>query len=207
MKKLIAVIICISLFAGCKKDPKDNIPSSLKNGLVAYYPFNGNANDESGNGNNGIVNGATLVLDRFSNKNSAYQFYDATGSGGFINVSNPNLPDSFSISVFFDYYFNYLNDNVSSLISNHDHPNGYEFNINYALVKEHYSDLNNAHYCDPFLKINANTWYHYVWTKNKSISKIYLNGQLVSLKENINQITSTNPFLYFGKSAWGGQYI
>ena len=30
-------------------------------GLVAYYPFNGNANDESWNGNNGEVNGATLV--------------------------------------------------------------------------------------------------------------------------------------------------
>ena len=29
-------------------------------GLVAYYPFNGNANDESGNGNDGVVNAATL---------------------------------------------------------------------------------------------------------------------------------------------------
>ncbi|MEN9948061.1 MAG: hypothetical protein RL106_884, partial [Bacteroidota bacterium] len=34
------------------------IPS---NGLVAWYPFNGNANDESGNGNDGVVNGATLA--------------------------------------------------------------------------------------------------------------------------------------------------
>jgi hypothetical protein len=31
-------------------------------GLVAYYPFNGNANDASGNGNNGTVYGATLTL-------------------------------------------------------------------------------------------------------------------------------------------------
>lgn len=44
------------------------------NGLVAYYPFNGNANDESGNGNNGTVNGATLTTDRFGNPNSAYSF-------------------------------------------------------------------------------------------------------------------------------------
>ena len=28
--------------------------SSLEQGLIAYYPFNGNADDESGNGNNGI---------------------------------------------------------------------------------------------------------------------------------------------------------
>ena len=33
------------------------IPFNLQNGLMAYYPFNGNANDESGNGNNGNVNG------------------------------------------------------------------------------------------------------------------------------------------------------
>ena len=37
-------------------------PAFLKDGLVAYYPFNGNANDESGNGNNGaLLNGATVV--------------------------------------------------------------------------------------------------------------------------------------------------
>jgi hypothetical protein len=43
-------------------------------GLVAYYPFNGNADDESGNGNHGVVHGAVLCADRFSNPNSAYEF-------------------------------------------------------------------------------------------------------------------------------------
>ena len=41
---------------------------------IAYYPFNGNAYDESGNGNNGTENGATLTNDRFGNENSAYWF-------------------------------------------------------------------------------------------------------------------------------------
>ena len=48
--------------------------SFLTNGLVAYYPFNGNANDESGHGNNGTVYGATLTADRFGRANSAYSF-------------------------------------------------------------------------------------------------------------------------------------
>jgi DNA-binding beta-propeller fold protein YncE len=43
-------------------------------GLVAYYPFNGNANDESGNGYHGQVSGAMLVADRFGNADSAYYF-------------------------------------------------------------------------------------------------------------------------------------
>jgi len=49
----------------------DNIPTT---GLVAYYPFTGNATDESGNGNNGIVSGAVLTKDRFGNAESAYSF-------------------------------------------------------------------------------------------------------------------------------------
>ena len=49
------------------------IPSYVPiNGLVGYWPFNGNANDISGNGNNGIVDGATLTTDRFGNSNQCY---------------------------------------------------------------------------------------------------------------------------------------
>jgi hypothetical protein len=47
---------------------------SLTDGLVAYYPFNGDANDESVHDNDGTVNGATLTADRFGNTDSAYHF-------------------------------------------------------------------------------------------------------------------------------------
>ena len=43
-------------------------------GLVAYFPFNGNANDASGNGHNAVANGAVLTTDRFGTPNSAYSF-------------------------------------------------------------------------------------------------------------------------------------
>jgi len=42
--------------------------------LVLYYPFNGNADDQSGNGINGIVTGATIATDRKGNEHSAYYF-------------------------------------------------------------------------------------------------------------------------------------
>jgi hypothetical protein len=48
--------------------------SFLTNDLVLFYPFNGNANDASGNGNNGTVQGATLTTNRFGAPNSAYAF-------------------------------------------------------------------------------------------------------------------------------------
>jgi hypothetical protein len=51
------------------------VPSYVPtNGLVGWWPFNGNANDESGNGNNGTVNGATLTPDRLGVTNSSYTF-------------------------------------------------------------------------------------------------------------------------------------
>lgn len=51
-----------------------NEPSSLKDGLITFYPFNGNGNDESGIGNHGAVYGATLSSDRFGNTNKAFRF-------------------------------------------------------------------------------------------------------------------------------------
>ena len=60
-------------------------PAFLKEGLVAYYPFNGNADDASGNGKNGIVQGPVSTTDRFGSPNSAYYF---NGAGA------PYHPDS-----------------------------------------------------------------------------------------------------------------
>jgi len=47
------------------------VPTS---GLVSWYPFTGNANDMSGNGNNATVNGAMLTSDRFGNSNAAFSY-------------------------------------------------------------------------------------------------------------------------------------
>lgn len=75
---------------------QDSIPSWLTNGLVGYWPFNGNANDESGNGNNGTVNGATLNIDRFGNSNKAYSFngindYISTNFSGVIGTAERSV--------------------------------------------------------------------------------------------------------------------
>ncbi|HEV2438381.1 MAG TPA: LamG-like jellyroll fold domain-containing protein [Verrucomicrobiae bacterium] len=69
----------------------------ITNGLVAYYPFNGNANDASGNGNNGSVNGATLTSDRFGNTNSAYNFNGVNSYIGFSGVPTSQV-DNWTIT-------------------------------------------------------------------------------------------------------------
>lgn len=57
--------------------------NALTNGLVAYYPFNGNADDVSGSGNHGLAVGAVLTTDRFGREAGAYQF---SGSNSYVLV-------------------------------------------------------------------------------------------------------------------------
>lgn len=69
-------------------------------GLVASYPFNGNANDESGNGNHGIVFGATLEPDRFCEANKAYYFNGSSYIATSTHYSAPG-PEIFTFSLWF----------------------------------------------------------------------------------------------------------
>jgi len=80
MKKIFTIaILALSINAFSQ------IPTS---GLIGWWPFTGNANDISGNGNNGTVNGATLTIDRFGNPNNAYSF---NGTTNFIQMLNGGI--------------------------------------------------------------------------------------------------------------------
>ena len=74
MRHLLSAFFLLTTTLTLHAQPPSYVPTD---GLVGWWPFNGNANDESGNGNNGVVNGATLGLDRFGNLNSSYQFINS----------------------------------------------------------------------------------------------------------------------------------
>jgi hypothetical protein len=100
MKNFISAFIL--LFCCMTNINAQTVPSYVSTtGLVGWWPFNGNATDESGNGLNGNVIGALLTSDRNSLINKAYDF-DHTGAvlfgsqndeiyipyGSILNVSN-----------------------------------------------------------------------------------------------------------------------
>lgn len=58
MKKTLLVCVSLTILLGAGTTFAD-----LNEGLVAYYPFNGNANDESGNGNHGVEYGGLSYTD------------------------------------------------------------------------------------------------------------------------------------------------
>ena len=82
MKPEIFMFLIILLLAGTTTF---SAQINLDSGLVAYYPFNGNANDESNNGNDGTVMGALLTTDRFGLDSAAYEF---DGTSSYIAVPN-----------------------------------------------------------------------------------------------------------------------
>jgi surface protein len=75
-----------------------NSTPGLDFGLVAWYTFDGNASDMSGNGNHGTVHGATLGIDRHGEAAKAFNF---DGLGNYIRISNPidSFQKEFTISV------------------------------------------------------------------------------------------------------------
>lgn len=97
MKKTLLSALAILAFtcSGLAQTLPSYVPA---NGLVGWWPFNGNANDESGNGYHGTVNGATLTADRFGNPGKAYEF---DGSEWIATPLNSLSPE-FSISIWFE---------------------------------------------------------------------------------------------------------
>ena len=71
-------------------------PAFLREGLVAYYPFNGNANDGSGNGNDGVASGTTPFSDRFNKEVGALRF---NGDGANVKLG-PQVTSVISNGIF-----------------------------------------------------------------------------------------------------------
>lgn len=109
MKKLPYLLFCL-LFIN--QHIVAQVPSYVPtDGLVAYYPFNGNANDESGNGNNGTVNGAILTTDRLGNANNAYKFNGDDNSITTNTILN-DVNNNFTFSVWVNPFSTQLMDLV-----------------------------------------------------------------------------------------------
>jgi hypothetical protein len=82
--------LLLSLLFGIYLAPQAQIPDYLpSNGLVGWWPFNGNANDESGNGDHGLTNNCAMVADQFGNPNSAY-FFDKNNNYIELNLTSIN---------------------------------------------------------------------------------------------------------------------
>jgi hypothetical protein len=168
------------------------------NGLVGYWPFNGNANDMSGNGNNGIVNGATLTTDRFGNVDSAYSF---DGINDFVSV--PNIASNGNDSRTFSVWANLTNISNSGLsnyfISTGSASQSSTFNFRLYNGKLNIMGFEN----DPVAtnaSLTNSIWYLCTVTYDGTNIKFYVNGILLDTVAPFSPFTTFGQNNFFGKS-------
>jgi gliding motility-associated-like protein len=164
-----------------------NLPSGFENGLVGRWSFCGNANDESGNGNNGVVTGATLSTDRFGNANSAYHF----DGNDFIKVNSVYDYPNKTINCWFNASEIFQNGNNSYQVLNIDSQT-LLYGATSAQIGNGILGLN-AGGEDPgyVVPIDSNQWYMLTLVRNTSSVQYYLNGVLLG-SNNSGTITSTS---------------
>jgi hypothetical protein len=182
MKKNNLFLLIAALFSFITTTLAQIQPNVPTNGLIGWYPFNGNANDESGNLNNGSINGAILTVDRFGNENKAFYF---DGVNDYIETLNPiNLTGNSPRTVSVWFKVNVFKSGWSTLL-NFGEPCP---NINTSNTLQVDSSSNPRKLTRLIFKGNGpsdhafntplthNFWYHYVWTYDGVNSEIYLNS-------------------------------
>lgn len=150
-----------------------SINSILKNGLFAYYPFNANANDESGNGNSGVINNAILTSNRFEKSNSAFEFDGR--STRIVTSKIPTFGQSLTISAWFIPYSLQAWGTIIDCRTSTNAGLGIEINGKLSFTTSiggSYSLMfNNS-------SLIINKWTHVVVVYNGSQKLIYINGKL-----------------------------
>lgn len=191
MKKLMLLFaVALSINAAAQ------IPSYIPaNGLVGWWPFNGNANDESGNGNDGTVYSAVLCPDRFNQPSSAYYF---GGNNQQIRCSNDTMLTNHN-ELTASAWFNVKNrpsgwdqNVIISNIGTWNASGGFELLTGNPTATYIAGMFRNPTYQDQplstntLISIDSSIWYHVVYTLHynsgidSTLSSIYINGNLIT---------------------------
>ncbi len=176
---------------------------AISNDLVAFYPFNGNAKDESGNKNHGEVYGAILTKDRFNIAESAYYF---DGINDYIEIQNNNslnIKGSISITAWIkvETYPSLWNTILNK--SHSDALDSFEITLNKSLnLFDFLLGLENSgrtgfHTAEGSLEIEK---YHFISaTYNGNVVNLYIDGKLnISYEGNNESIRETSDNLTIG---------
>jgi hypothetical protein len=153
---------------------------SLNKDLVAYYPFDDNANDESGNNHHGIVHGATLTTDRFGNENSAYSFNGVDTYIDLANTDTLNMFSGFTLTAWVNFTDNNYNGGSigGSIVSKHInyYPNGFTMSVYNSNV--YLATNNSSYFISTSETYNDGTWHLFTGVYNGTSLSIYVDGVL-----------------------------
>jgi Concanavalin A-like lectin/glucanases superfamily/Secretion system C-terminal sorting domain len=193
---------------------------NLNQGVIAHYPFTGNANDSSGNNNNGVVFGATLTAGLSGIPNTAYRF---NGTSNYIEIPNsatltPTLISMCAVIKVEGFYAGLCQGNVIMWKGSNFDVGHYGLHMSDALYNidcNTIDSLNETFYPEISSNgtgfaytpvITSNTWYCIVATYDGDSSRLYVDGNLMYAVSTPAPIgVSTDP-IDFGHNIYNPQY-
>jgi len=209
MKRILLLLFTLTSLNTLAQIPAD--------GLVAYFPFNNNANDESGNNNNGIVTGAVLANDRFGNANKAYYFRNNTDIIRIHNSATINqnaVTDNYTVSFWYKTDIENTPSDYYSVIIAKDGTPGYPYKF-YHTVKDdsiivtgNVWDFNsNIGSTTRFAYLKNDAWHQLVFIADKTKDSIflYIDGGLKSVSQNNTVISGSNDWDLTIANGWTGE--
>ena len=182
-------------------------PWSLSENLVAHYTFDGNANDASGNGNDGVLHDVTSTADRHGNAADAYHF---NGTSSYIEVPDSDSLREVGQTVTVSVWVKpdaWGSDNWISILCKgyNDECRQYGPQINKScnwILNYYNGKKRNALVMSKTVEMGK--WVLVTVTYSPTMISAYLNGELVgSMTPLGNMVKNTEP-LYIGLDAPGG---
>ena len=209
-RKTIIILLCVV----CSSIVYAQV--SINQGMVAYYPFSGNAQDSTANANNGTVqSGVTLTIDRFGNNNRAYNF-DGTNNAWIDVASSASLNTGTMKNLALSVWFRPTNGNASNtnrnIVQLLDPQNrNYTITYNYTTSKIDFynwnglTGTNNINFSS-VSNLTPNNWYHLVLRIDSvNHTELYINNNLEG-SSNISVLKPISPSLVIGRHPLVGGY-
>ncbi len=196
MKWLMNVFLIVSLAIVC--------PTSHA-AIVAYYPFDGNANDASGNGYNATVHGATLCPDRFGVADHAY-YFDGTGYIEADGIPNANGPVTFAEWLYMDspqvgWVLQSANFGLTVYdVTGSDPPNTEQLHLQARVYAPGDSDWpgGTRHYATSTEVFQAGTWAYVAGVYDGTGLTLYVNGDVAGYVAGPTSLVQSTWPLYIG---------
>ncbi|MFZ4569338.1 MAG: LamG-like jellyroll fold domain-containing protein [Bacteroidota bacterium] len=204
MKNILTLFLVLIVFS---LDATAQVPSYVsKIGLQGWWGFNENPNDESGNGNHGIVNGPILASDRFGKNLSAYKFNGNTDL--IATTKNGVIGNTFTVS----FWVQLDSIRQNWLIVQGGNQTGYssafdkgaQFLANGIIVQYIFTGKGNWIGNDTLLA-GPNRWYHIVYGLSSSGTKLYINSKLVATNTDVTTSQNMSGYWRFGGCTHLGQ--
>jgi len=175
MKKNISILMIIFLFL-ITGNAMANSEDDLSYDQIAYYPFNGNANDESGNGNHAQVKGAVLAPDRSGKADNAYLF---DGKDDFLLINASAVSNFSNLSqASFCAWVKTTDDNGTIIQQVGNNQTIYKLALKdgfpyflYKTVSDNWEEVVST------IKVNNGKWHHIAAVMTGSHLKIFLDGE------------------------------